>query len=308
MAIIDVADLSKTYGNRTVVDRVSFSVDRGETVAVLGHNAAGKTTTVEMLEGLRSPSSGSIEVLGCDPRRTGRAWRERVAVVLQETAIWGSVTAAEALDLYAGFFAEPWNPDDLLELMGLSTCRDARVGTLSGGQRRRLDLALALVGRPEVLFLDEPTTGFDPAARREAWQFVRSLRTSGTTILLTTHYMDEAEHLADRMLVMAQGSLIADGSSADLARRIGAQSVISFRLAPDLTAADLPRTSGSTETFGTLVEMRVPDATSALSTLTRWATDNGTTLDALTVSRPSLEDVFLQLTRSDHASRDGDDG
>jgi ABC-2 type transport system ATP-binding protein len=292
---IDVAGLCKEYSGRRVVDDVTFSIERGETVALLGHNGAGKTTTVEMIEGLRRRTSGSVRVLGVDPLVADASVRDRVAVVLQETAIWGSVTVAEALDVYAALYTHPWDTTELLGAVGLDAHASARVRNLSGGQRRRLDLALGLVGHPEVLFLDEPTTGFDPAARREAWQFLRGLRDTGTTILLTTHYMDEAEHLADRMLVMSAGRLIAEGTSADLSRRIGARSVITFRVDDHLIGA-LPRVDGRVDTFGDRVEVRTADPTATLHTLTKWALDHETVLDEITVTRPSLEDVYLELT------------
>jgi ABC-2 type transport system ATP-binding protein len=292
---IEVERLRKSYGELLAVDGLSFEVAVGELVAILGHDGAGKTTTVEILEGHRQRDGGQVAVLGLDPQTGGRALRRRIGVVLQEAGIGATVTVGEALELYASFWSQPRDPAELLRLVGLGTKRAARIGTLSGGQRRRLDLALALVGRPEVLFLDEPSTGLGPVARRETWQLIHQLRGQGTAILLTTHYMEEAEQLADRVVVMAHGRLIAEGTPAELAARLGAQAVISFRLPAGVSGSELPPLDGEVRTLAPAVEVRTGTPTRTLQQLSGWALARGTELSALTVARPSLEDVYFEL-------------
>ncbi|HEX6338371.1 MAG TPA: ABC transporter ATP-binding protein [Jiangellaceae bacterium] len=295
MPAIEVTNLCKRYGDIAAVDDLNLTVEPGELVALLGHNGAGKTTTVEILEGHRRRDAGTVSVLGHDPETGGRALRRRIGIVLQDAGLGGAVTVAEALDLYASFWVEPRSTEELLAAMRLETKRDARIGTLSGGQRRRLDLALALVGKPDVLFLDEPTTGLDPVARREAWQLVHTLRSEGAAVLLTTHYMDEAEQLADRVVVMAHGRLVAEGTTTQLADRLGARAVISFRVPDGMEPSALPEVSGEVDVLDPVVEVRTAQPTQDLRALTGWALERNTYLVALSVSRPRLEDVYYEL-------------
>src|SRR3954452_2976845 len=216
MAVVSVHDLRKSYGTLTAVDGVSFEIGEGEVYALLGENGAGKSTTVEILEGHRPRTSGTVEVLGQDPGRAGRDFRDRIGIVLQSSGVEHELTVREAVAIYGSCYSRRRGYDEVVELVGLAPQLDQRVGTLSGGQRRRLDLALGIVGRPSLLFLDEPTTGFDPAARRQAWDLVRDLCSGGTTVLLTTHYLDEAEHLADRVGVLASGRMVAEGTPEEL--------------------------------------------------------------------------------------------
>jgi ABC-2 type transport system ATP-binding protein len=277
------------------VDGVGLRIDPGEVVALLGPNGAGKTTTVEILEGYRSRDAGRVEVLGVDPEHGGRRFRERIGVVLQEAGFEDQFSVRELVRLHAGYYPHARPVEEVVELVGLAEKRDARVKTLSGGQRRRLDLALGIVGDPELLFLDEPTTGFDPAARRKAWDLVDGLRDLGTTILLTTHYLDEAEHLADRVVVVNHGQVVAEGTPAALAARAGARTVVSFRLPSAITPDDLPQLLGVVHPAGGNIEVLTPDPTRDVHSLTGWALDRGLVLEALTLARPSLEDVYLEL-------------
>ncbi|MGI5272427.1 ABC transporter ATP-binding protein [Nonomuraea sp. CA-218870] len=294
MSAVNVRGLRKTYGTVKAVDDVSFTVERGEVFALLGPNGAGKTTTVEILEGHRDRDGGEVSVLGFDPATGGRRYRERIGIVLQEAGFEEEFSVSELVRLYAGFYPESRDPDEVVEQVGLKDKRDARVRTLSGGQRRRLDLALGLVGGPELLFLDEPTTGFDPSARHHAWDLIDGLRSSGTTILLTTHYMDEAQQLADRVAVLREGRLVAIGAPDAL---IGAErtSVLSFRLPEGTLPADLPALTGRPESHGSAVSLETAEPARDLHTLTGWALDRGTELTSLTLARPSLEDVYLDL-------------
>jgi ABC-2 type transport system ATP-binding protein len=299
MAAIVVEELVKDYGTLRAVDGLSFSIREGEIFALLGPNGAGKTTTVEILEGHRRRTSGRVSVLGHDPATAGRDLRERIGIVLQEAGFDDDFTPRELVRLYQRMYPRRLGVDDVLDLVGLADKRDARVKTLSGGQRRRLDLALGLVGDPELLFLDEPTTGFDPEARRKAWELVESLRALGKTVLLTTHYMDEAEHLADRVAVIARGTLVALGTPEELAAAGEAASVVSFRLPPGIEPADLPPLDGEIVRQG--LEWQVPTAhpTRALSRLTSWAVERGIEVPSLAVTRPSLEDTYLALVGRD---------
>ncbi|MFB4294707.1 ABC transporter ATP-binding protein [Nonomuraea sp. ATR24] len=276
------------------VDEVSFTVERGEVFALLGPNGAGKTTTVEILEGHRGRDAGHVSVLGFDPATGERAYREHIGIVLQEAGFEEEFSVFELVRLYAGFYPHPRDPGEVIEQTGLKDKCDARVRTLSGGQRRRLDLALGLVGRPEVLFLDEPTTGFDPSARHHAWELIDGLRSSGTTILLTTHYMDEAQYLADRVAVLRAGRVIASGTPDTL---IAAEhtSVLTFRLPKGTTAADLPPLTGHIEARGPAVTVETKQPARDMHELTGWALERGTDLTSLTLARPSLEDVYLDL-------------
>ena len=277
MTAISVRGLRKRYGDLEAVRGVDFEIERGEVFGLLGPNGAGKTTTVEILEGYRKRDAGDVSVLGHDPQRAGRDFRERIGVVLQQAQLWANVTVREAHSIFAGYYARPRDVDEVIELVGLAEKRDARVKTLSGGQRRRLDLGVALVGDPDLVFLDEPTTGFDPAARRAAWEMIRSLRSLGKTILLTTHYLDEAEQLADRVAVLREGRIIREGTPLEL-------------------------TGGTHETEvryrrnGQEIVIRTNEPTRLLHQLTEEAIAEGRELEALEVRRPTLEDVYLLLT------------
>jgi ABC-2 type transport system ATP-binding protein len=277
MTAISVRDLRKSYGALEAVRRISFDVERGEVFGLLGPNGAGKTTTVEILEGYRKRDGGSVEVLGVDPASAQSDWRERIGVVLQSSAMYETLTVAESLELFAGYYSQPRPVDEVIELIGLREKRDDRVRRLSGGQRRRLDLGLALVGDPELIFLDEPTTGFDPRARRQAWETIRSLRELGKTILLTTHYLDEAEQLADRVAVLAQGHIVASGTPAELTGAV-------------------PATEIRYRENGREVVLETDEPTKVLNELTGRALSENRELEGLVVRRPSLEEVYLSLT------------
>ncbi|WP_448002110.1 ABC transporter ATP-binding protein [Agromyces bauzanensis] len=294
MDAIEVQGLTKTYGGVAVVDGISMNIGEGEVFSLLGPNGAGKTTTVEMLEGHRQPDGGTISVLGFDPQRRERAFRERIGVVLQEAGFDDEFTVRELVRYFHAFYAHPLGVDDVIELVGLEHKGSAKVKTLSGGQRRRLDLALGLIGDPDVLFLDEPTVGFDPAARRQAWSVIEQLKTRGTTILLTTHYLDEAEHLADRVAVMVAGRLVAVGPPAELAAgRAGA--TVSFRLPPGTTVDELPELGARPVEDGAGWRLSTEHPSAVVHALTGWAIDRGSELPALEVRRPSLEDAYLDL-------------
>ncbi len=295
MHAIEVEGLVKEYGALRAVDGLSFSIAKGEIFALLGPNGAGKTTTVEILEGHRQRTSGRVSVLGEDPGRAGRALRERIGIVLQEAGFDEDFSPLELVTLYGRMYPRHLGPDEVLELVGLDDKRDARVKTLSGGQRRRLDLALGLVGDPELLFLDEPTTGFDPEARRKAWDLVANLRALHKTVLLTTHYMDEAEHLADRVAVVAHGRLVAIGTPEELAAAGEAPSIVSFRLPSGVEARDLPILDGALVHEGLDWQLPTAHPTHSLSVLTTWAVHHGVEMPSLAVNRPSLEDTYLAL-------------
>jgi ABC-2 type transport system ATP-binding protein len=275
-----VSELRKSYGELEALRGVSFEIAAGEIFGLLGPNGAGKTTTVEILEGYRNRDGGSVTVLGEDPAHAGRAWREGIGVVLQSSAMYQSLSVAESLELFAGYYEQPRRADEVVELVGLEEKRDARVRTLSGGQKRRLDLGLALVGDPELVFLDEPTTGFDPEARRRAWDTIASLRELGKTILFTTHYLDEAERLCDRVAVLRDGEIVAIGRPGEL------------------TGA-LPPTQIHYWKDGQEVVLRTDEPTRILHELTEQALAEGRELEGLEVRRPSLEEVYLSLTKSE---------
>ena len=294
---IVVDGLCKDYGDTRAVDDLTFSVRTGEVFALLGPNGAGKTTTVEILEGHRARTSGSVEVLGFDPATGGRAYRERIGVVLQEAGFDEDFTVRELVRMYASLYPRRRDPDDVIALVGLADKAGARTKTLSGGQRRRLDLALGLVGDPELLFLDEPTTGFDPTARRRAWDLITSLRDLGTTILLTTHYMEEAERLADRVALIVSGRLVTMGTPASLVAG-EAVSRISFSLPAGIAVQDLPAVAGSVQVDGTAVGIETRRPTADVLALATWAMGRGLELPDLTLARATLEDVYLRLTGS----------
>ena len=304
---IVVERLRKNYGRLCAVNGVSFQVRRGEIYALLGPNGAGKTTTVEILEGHRKRTSGSVRVLGFDPDAGGRRFRERIGIVLQSGGVNAELTVREMVALYASFYARPRNVAATIEQVGLASKRRARVRTLSGGQLRRLDLALALIGDPDLLFLDEPTTGFDPNARRDAWEMIAGLRHSGTTILLTSHYLDEVQRLADRIGVMSHGHLVEESTPGALGGRDLAGTVISFRLPAALTAGDLPAGPWDLPEHPECdITMHTDEPTHVLLTLTRWAVHHGVELEGLTVVRPSLEDAYLRITDQAGAGGRGD--
>jgi ABC-2 type transport system ATP-binding protein len=299
VAVIEVRGLGKSYGDLRAIEDVSFDVAESEVVALLGPNGAGKTTTVEILEGYRHGDSGQVSVLGFDPASGGRAYREQIGIVLQEAGFEDEFSVRELVRLQAGFYPHPRPVDEVIGMVDLEEKADARVKTLSGGQRRRLDLALGIVGDPAVLFLDEPTTGFDPSARRRAWELVDRLRDLGTTIVLTTHYMDEAEHLADRLVVIKAGRVVAQGTADELGTRAGAETVVSFRLPEDVEAVDLPSVGTRRTLAGTTVEVHSAAPTSDVNQLTAWALERGVELADLRLERPDLEDVYLELTGGD---------
>ena len=287
---IEVRGVRKAYGAVTALDGVDLTVRRGEVLAVLGPNGAGKTTLVEILEGHRRADAGAVRALGFDPARRERAFRERIGIVLQDAALEQELTVREAIELFAAAYPQPLPAEEVAELVGLGDRLEARTRTLSGGQRRRLDVAVGIAGDPELIFLDEPTTGFDPAARRQSWELIAGLRDRGRTILLTTHYMEEAQRLADRVAVLAGGRLIADATPGALRSEA---SLVTFRLPAGVSAADLPV---AVEGSGPEVALRTATPTRDLAPLLSWAAVRGYELEALTVSRPSLEDIYLELT------------
>jgi len=293
---IAVRDLYKSYGNVDAVCGIDFAVAEGEVVALLGPNGAGKTTTIEILEGFRQRSSGDVSVLGVDPADGGVPLRERLGIVLQSCGIDPYLTVAEVIQMHRDYYPRKRKVDEVIALVGLAEKRDTRVKLLSGGQQRRLDVALGLIGDPDLLFLDEPTTGFDPSARRQAWEIVRNLRSLGKTVLLTTHYMDEAQHLADRVIVIARGRIVAEGPPETIGGRAKAATAISFSV-PDSAAAAMPLVALRRDNGTFTVESS--DTTRDLHRLTTWALDTGVTLDGLTVTKPSLEDVYLTLIGED---------
>ena len=277
MSAISVRGLRKSYGALEAVRGVDFEVQVGEVFGLLGPNGAGKTTTVEILEGYRKRDAGEVEVLGVDPARAGGAWRDRIGVVLQSSAMYQTLSVTEHLRLFAGYYSKPRPVDEVVELVGLGEKRDELVRRLSGGQQRRLDLGLALIGDPELIFLDEPTTGFDPGARRQAWETVRNLRQLGKTILLTTHYLDEADRLCDRVAVLREGEIVAAGPPSQL-------------------SATLPATEIRYRENGREVVLETDAPTRVLNELTAKALAENRELEGLVVTRPTLEDVYLQLT------------
>jgi ABC-2 type transport system ATP-binding protein len=296
MTAITVERLSKRYGETAALHEVSFEVAAGQVVALLGPNGAGKTTTMEILEGFQAPSGGTVHVLGRPPMGAGRAWRARIGLVLQSTSLDAQLTVREALAAYARLFPRPRPVGEVLELIDLREEADARIGRLSGGQRRRVDVGLGIIGGPELLFLDEPTTGLDPAARRQAWATVESLIAAGTTVLLTTHYLEEAQRLADRVLVLAGGRLVADARPDELRGR-GALTTIRWPLPPGAPTGDLPAllAAGLDPEAGLLV-VHTAEVTAALDALVGWAACHRIELAGLEVGPPSLEDAYLALT------------
>jgi ABC-2 type transport system ATP-binding protein len=277
VSAVRVRGLRKAYGEHEAVRGIDFDIRPGEVFGLLGPNGAGKTTTVEILEGYRDPDAGEVTVLGEDPLKAGTAWRERIGVVLQSSSLYANLTPRESLRLFAGYYRRPRDIEEVLDIVGLTEKADSRARTLSGGQKRRLDLGLALVGNPELIFLDEPTTGFDPQARRQAWDTIRALRSLGTTVLLTTHYLDEAEQLADRVAVIVNGEIIREGSPAEL-------------------TSERPETEIRYRVNGEEVVEHTDDPTRRLHELTAAALERGEQLEGLEVRRPTLEEVYLELT------------
>ena len=294
--VVRVDCLTKDYGDRRAVDGITFDVERGEIFALLGANGAGKTSTVEIVTGHRRLSDGVVEVLGMDPWRDGPALRQRIGVVLQSAGIDADLTVAETVRLYAGFYRHPKPVLEVLDLVSLSPRRGDRVRALSGGQLRRLDLALALVGDPTLLVLDEPTTGLDPLSRREAWELIAARRDEGTTVLLTSHYMDEVQFLADRVAVMAHGHVVAEATPATLAGRDLAVATICFQEPGPGWEDVLHPGDADVERRADLVVLRSTEPTAVLARLTAWAAARDEELVGLTVTRPTLEDAYLSLT------------
>ena len=280
MSAIEVSGLKKSYGPREVLHGVSFSVQPGEVFSLLGPNGAGKTTTVEILEGYRNRDEGTVQVLGTDPARGGSDFRARIGIVLQSSAVYPLLSVREILELFAGYYERARDVGEVIELVGLGEKRETRVRTLSGGQLRRLDLALALIGDPELIFLDEPTTGFDPAARRQAWETIRDLRALGKSILLTTHYMEEAQTLADRLAILRDGRIVATGSPREL---LSGATGVEIRYRRD----------------GEELVIATDEPTRVLHELTGQALAEGFELEGIEVRRRSLEDLYLELTRQE---------
>ena len=300
--VISIQGLHKSFGEFEAVKGIDLVVDREEILGVLGPNGAGKTTTVEILEGYLGRDSGDVEVLGVDPARPTRAWREKIGIVLQGTTLEQTLTVRESLQLYAGYFSKPRPVDEVIGLVGLEESADKRAGKLSGGQQRRLDVGIALIGDPELLFLDEPTTGFDPSARRHAWDMIRGLRDLGKTVLLTTHYLEEAQALADRVAVMSDGVIVAEDTPENLGGRENLPTRITFVLPEGITPSDLPvaRVAVGEEPGDDdrIAVIETDDAVKDLQVLTAWALERNLPLAGLEVKRPSLEDVYLQLTET----------
>ncbi|MCA2219293.1 ABC transporter ATP-binding protein [Jidongwangia harbinensis] len=303
MDAIVVRDLARAYGSTQAVRGISFSVAAGEIFALLGPNGAGKTTTVEILEGYRSRDAGQARVLGYDPATGGRDYRERIGIVLQSAGFEEDFTVRELVRMQASLYPRRHDVDELIDLVELTDKADVRVKVLSGGQRRRLDLALGLAGAPELLFLDEPTTGFDPAARHRAWDLIRRLQELGTTVLLTTHYLEEAQELADRVAVLRSGRLVALGTPDDLRAHVPLAATISFRIPPGVAAGELPDLGGRLDVDGRLARILTHTAVSDTWRLTGWAIQAGVELGEFTVSPPTLEEAYLALT--EEAGHDG---
>jgi ABC-2 type transport system ATP-binding protein len=299
---VRVRGLVKSYGSVRAVRGIDLDIKPGEIFALLGPNGAGKTTTVEILEGYRRRDSGEVSVLGYDPGRERARIKPRVGIVLQKTGVDRYLTVAETIQMYASYYPHPRSPDGVIDLVGLGAKHDSRLTTLSGGQLRRLDMAIALAGDPDVLFLDEPTTGFDPSARREAWEVVKNLASLGKTVLLTTHYMDEAQYLADRVAVISSGLVVAEGPPATLGNRDHAPARIKYRLPDGAVPPD--GLAGAPDGDG-FVQVASKDIVADLHRLTGWALANSVSLDGLEVTRPTLEDVYLSLTDEIGVSQPG---
>ena len=293
---VEVEDLRKSYGSLEALRGINLAVAEGEVFALLGPNGAGKTTTVEILEGFRKRDGGQVSVFGFDPAKGDRELKDQIGIVLQTPGVDAYLTVAETVDMFRGYYPKPRDRNEVLELVGLTEKRDSRVNKLSGGQRRRLDVAVALAGDPRLLFLDEPTTGFDPGARRNAWEVIKGLAGLGKTIFLTSHSMDEVQYLADRVAIIAGGKVVAEGSPDTLAGRQTAPAVVRFQLPASAHLPDALRQGARVEGAG--VELDTHDPTRTLYELTSWAVQAGLTLEGLEVNRPTLEDVYLEITQT----------
>jgi ABC-2 type transport system ATP-binding protein len=294
-AAIEIRGLRKSYGDVEAVRGIDLTVEEGEVFALLGPNGAGKTTTVEILEGFRQRSAGEVSVLGFDPARRDRSLREQVGIVLQSTGIDPFLTVGESIDMYRSYYPHPRPLDEVVHVVGLDEKRDTKVSKLSGGQQRRLDVAIALAGDPTLLFLDEPTTGFDPTARRNAWEMVKNLQSLGKTVFLTTHYMDEAQYLANRVAVISKGAIVAEGPPSTLGDRATADAVVRVKIPAG--AGEVPEWARGAEGDGDgTLELRTGDPTTLLHDITGWALARGHRFEAIEVHRPTLEDVYLELT------------
>lgn len=296
---VSIKGLRKSYDDFEAVKGVDLTIEAGQVFAILGPNGAGKTTTVEILEGYRERSAGEVTVLGIDPAQATREWRERIGIVLQESEPTRLLTVRETLQMFAGYYARPRDVEETIELVGLAEKADVRAGRLSGGQKRRLDVALALIGDPDLIFLDEPTTGFDPEARREAWRVIGSMRDLGKTIVLTTHYMEEAQELADEIVVFAGGEIVARGTPDEIGGRDHLPSLITFTLPERFAVTDLPPAFRAAAGEDGRVALETADPTQSVHELTSWALERGQRIDDLTVTRPTLEDIYLGLTRQE---------
>ena len=300
---VEVEGLKKRYGALEAVRGISFTVAEGEVFALLGPNGAGKTTTVEILEGFRRRDGGRISVLGFDPASGDRRLKQQMGIVLQTAGVDQYLTVAETVDMFRGYYPAPRGRDEVIRLVGLEDKSSTRVTKLSGGQRRRLDVAIALAGDPRILFLDEPTTGFDPGAKRNAWDVIKGLATLGKTIFLTSHSMDEVQFLADRVVIIAAGRIVAEGTPESLIGRQSADAVIRFR--PPRPLAEMPESiRAAAKQDGDSVELQTKDATRVLHELTSWAVGNDVALEGLQVTRPSLEDVYLDITREAEGAKE----
>jgi ABC-2 type transport system ATP-binding protein len=296
-AAICVSGLRRSYGDFEAVRGIDFEVPAGEVFGFLGPNGAGKTTTIEILEGYRTRTAGEIVVLGVDPAHPTRAWRERIGLVLQESELDPVHTVRETVGMFSCYYEQPRPVDETITLVGLAEKRDARIGSLSSGQKRRVDVALGIIGDPDLVFLDEPTTGFDPQARREAWNMIEGLRQLGKTVFLTTHYMDEAQHLADRLCILRDGLVVAQGTASELTQRAGGGVVVRFRL-PGGVTADAIRAACDVDpqVSGAEVTLKTDHPQPTLYKLMGWAEEHHIDLEGIEVTRPSLDDVFLGLT------------
>ena len=295
---IEVSGLTMSYADRQVLKGVDFQVKAGEVFCLLGPNGAGKTTTVEILEGFRQRTGGTVSVLGMAPRAQPARLRERIGIVLQECELDPLLTVREAISLFATFYPTPRPVEETIELTGLAEKREARIGSLSGGQKRRVDVAIGIIGDPDLIFLDEPTTGFDPTARRDAWNMIEGLKALGKTVFLTTHYMDEAEHLADRVAILREGHIVAQGPMKELSASLGRRTVIGFRLNGGLDVEDVRScVSATPQAAGDGISIETEQPQSDLYRLLALAEQRGVALEDLEVRKPSLEDIFLDLTR-----------
>jgi ABC-2 type transport system ATP-binding protein len=296
-AAIKVSGLRKTYGENEAVKGIDFEVANGEVFGFLGPNGAGKTTTIEILEGYRERSGGEVSVLGADPTHPSREWRDRVGLVLQECELEPLLTVTEAVSLFASLYSNPRPVAETVELVGLTEKRDARIGSLSGGQKRRVDVAVGIIGDPDLIFLDEPTTGFDPSARRDAWNMIEGLKNLGKTVFLTTHYMDEAQHLADRVAILRDGLIVAQGRTEELSENLGRRTTVRFELDGGLTLEDVRGSlEADLQSSGNVVSFATDSPQRDLYRLLGLAEQRGVELRGLEVRRPSLEDIFLELT------------